>query len=60
MGMALAAIADDGDLLAFDEIEIGIAIVVNAHKGVPCLKVGLLGRVCDAGSGTLQGVMPGV
>ena len=31
MGMALAAIADDGDLLAFDEIDVGIAIVINAH-----------------------------
>src|SRR5690606_37671834 len=27
----LGAVADDGDLLALDEIEIGIAIVVNTH-----------------------------
>ncbi|WP_170134848.1 hypothetical protein [Acuticoccus kandeliae] len=33
MGMALAAIANDGDGLAFDEIYIGIAIVVDAHCG---------------------------
>jgi hypothetical protein len=26
MGMALAAIADDGDLLALDEVQVGVAI----------------------------------
>ena len=31
MRPALAAIADDGNLLSLDEIEIGIAIIVNAH-----------------------------
>ena len=29
--MALAAIADDGDLLALDQIDIGIAIVIDPH-----------------------------
>ena len=29
--MALAAIADDGDLLALDEIEVGITIIIYAH-----------------------------
>ena len=32
MRVALAAIADDGDLLALDEIEIGVPIVINAHN----------------------------
>jgi hypothetical protein len=39
MGVALAAVADHRDLLAFDEIEIGVPIVINAHgmsfAGVP-------------------------
>jgi hypothetical protein len=35
MRVALAAIADDGDLLPLDQIEIGIPIVINAHTGLP-------------------------
>ena len=35
MRVALAAIADDGDLLALDQIEIGIPIVINAHTDRP-------------------------
>ena len=31
MGMALAAIADDGDLLALDQVQVGVAIVINTH-----------------------------
>jgi hypothetical protein len=31
MGMALAAVADDGDPLAFDQVQVGVAIVVNTH-----------------------------
>jgi hypothetical protein len=31
MGVALAAIADDGDLLALDQVQVGVAIVVNSH-----------------------------
>jgi hypothetical protein len=31
MGVALAAIADDGDLLALDEVQVGIPVVINAH-----------------------------
>jgi hypothetical protein len=27
----LAAIADDGDLLALDQVDVGITIVVDAH-----------------------------
>ncbi len=31
MGMALAAIADDADLLALDQVQIGVAIVIDTH-----------------------------
>ena len=31
MGMALAAIADDGDLLGLDQVHVGIAIVIDTH-----------------------------
>jgi hypothetical protein len=31
MGVALAAVADDGDLLALDQVQVGVAIVVNTH-----------------------------
>ena len=34
MGMALAAVAEDGDLYVFDQIYIAIAIIINAHFGV--------------------------
>src|SRR6185437_11390551 len=37
MGMALAAIADDGDLLALDQVQVGVAVVVNAHGFGPFL-----------------------
>ena len=37
MGMALAAIADDGDLLALDQVDVGVAIVINAHDCCPLL-----------------------
>jgi hypothetical protein len=33
--MALAAKTDDGDLLVLDQIEIGIPIVIDAHKSTP-------------------------
>jgi hypothetical protein len=29
--VALAAIADDADLLALDQVQVGIAIVINTH-----------------------------
>jgi hypothetical protein len=29
--MALAAIADDGDLLALDQVQVGVTVVVNTH-----------------------------
>jgi hypothetical protein len=32
MGMALAAIADDDDLLALDQVQVGVAIVINSHS----------------------------
>src|SRR3546814_4764981 len=31
MGVALAAVADDGDPLALDQILVGVAIVINLH-----------------------------
>jgi hypothetical protein len=31
--MALAAIADDDDLLAFDQVQVCVAIVINTHSG---------------------------
>src|SRR5437773_2409642 len=37
MRVALAAIADDGDLLPFDQIEIGIPIIVDTHANSPAL-----------------------
>src|SRR5258708_20234748 len=36
MGVTLAAVADDGDLLAFDQVDVGVAIIVNAHGSHPC------------------------
>ena len=35
VGMALAAVADDGNLLVLDEIDVAIAIVVDAHSRFP-------------------------
>ena len=32
MGVALAAVADDDNLPALDEIEVGIPVVVDAHR----------------------------
>jgi hypothetical protein len=31
--VALAAIADDDDLLALDQVQVGVAIVINTHSG---------------------------
>src|SRR5258707_12655511 len=36
MGVTLAAVADDGHLLAFDQVDVGVAIIVNAHGSHPC------------------------
>ena len=35
MGVALAAIADDDDLLALDQVQVGVAIVINTHGSFP-------------------------
>src|SRR5262245_147308 len=43
MGMALAAIADDGDLLALDQVQVGVTVVVNTHCISPLLGACLLG-----------------
>src|SRR5690606_12319080 len=37
MRVALAAVADDGDLLALDQILVGVAIVINLHVFLPYL-----------------------
>ena len=39
VGMALAAIADDGDLLALDQVQVGVAVVVNTHCLSPLLRL---------------------
>ena len=31
MGMALRAVADNGDILALDEIDVGVTIIINTH-----------------------------
>ena len=36
--MPLAAIADNGDFLGFDQIDVGVTIIINAHGKIPrCL-----------------------
>ena len=35
VGVALAAVADDGDFLALDQVQVGVAIVVNTHEYHP-------------------------
>jgi hypothetical protein len=34
--VALAAVADDRHLPALDQVQVGIAVVVNAHCAYPC------------------------
>ncbi len=46
MAEALAAIADDGNFFSFDQIEIGIVIVVDAH-GLPSLAHGAVDSCGD-------------
>jgi hypothetical protein len=33
--VALAAVADDGDLLRLDQVHVGVAIVINTHGPAP-------------------------
>jgi hypothetical protein len=33
MGMALGAVADNGDVLALDKIDVGITIIIDTHFG---------------------------
>ena len=54
MGMALAAVADHRDLLALDEIEIGVPIVIDAH-GSSFLSLPVAGRL-EMRGGTLESV----
>ncbi len=35
MGMPLAAVADDGDLLALDQVHVGVPVVIYAHACSP-------------------------
>src|ERR1700730_10799616 len=35
MGMALAAIAHDRNLLAFDQVQVGVPVVIYAHDSLP-------------------------
>ena len=55
MGMALAAITDDGDLLALDQADISIGIIINAHgKDFPEVSLKIewaLNRLRPAGDG---------
>ncbi len=47
VGVALAAIADNGDLFALDQVQVGVAIVINTHDDphlAPDLSALLLGR----------------
>ena len=47
MGVALGAIADDGDLLALDDAGIAILLVINRYCHVVCLlKESLVGVTC--------------
>ena len=39
MSVALAAIADNGNFLAFHQINVSVPIVINAHFINPCLFV---------------------
>ena len=53
MGVALAAVADDDDLLALDQIDVGIPIVIDAH-GSSVLSKGIrpdLNSAAPPGSG---------
>ena len=45
MSVALAAITNDGDLLALDQVEVGVAIVINAHVRVLKLERPAPGRL---------------
>src|SRR6266853_5139649 len=55
MGVALAAIAVDGDLLALDQVQVGVAVVIYAHGCLPlpiryCLGVSLVAALAAASS----------
>ena len=47
--VALAAIADDGDFLGLDEVDVGITIVIDAHGSL--LRLGSLGHSVSGGAG---------
>jgi hypothetical protein len=35
VGVALRAIAEDGDFFVFDEVNVTVTVVINAHFGGP-------------------------
>jgi 4-hydroxy-3-methylbut-2-enyl diphosphate reductase IspH len=35
MGVALRAIAKDGDLLVLDEVDVAVTVIINAHGVSP-------------------------
>src|SRR4026208_1058801 len=53
MGVALAAVTDGQDLLALDQVHVGIAIIVDTHYGhsswqcIACKRRGLLDNPTD-------------
>jgi len=55
MGMALAAIADDDDLLAFDQVQVGVAIVIDTHSSTPA-EAERVGRFV----GVMAGLVPAI
>ena len=62
VGVALAAIADDDDLFALDQVQIGVAIVINSHlRSSWVAKIGWLIRLLagwgSAGRPEISGVV---
>jgi hypothetical protein len=42
--VTLAAVADDGDALSLDQVDVGVAIVIDAHE-----------RILPSGGGLIDG-----
>jgi hypothetical protein len=49
--VALAAVADDGDALALDQVDVGVAIVIDAHERIPPSS----GELIDGGAASKRG-----
>jgi hypothetical protein len=52
--MALAAVADDGDLFAFDQVQVGVAIVINTHFFLTLLRPRYEPRQMDEWAGAIR------